>query len=225
MALGVLACDTKSATGGGESAATIQQARAAIKALEDRDAAAVEACEADVRSCFAALPDGGGAGACEDLREQCREAKEALEDVRKPAVDCWRHVEQCAVRGKPFAHGDAGAAPDAGPHCSVAPKDCTEAGEDADEDRNPILECKSEVRECLSSVKHRADDWREQCGEVREACSDICGLAKAGHERGRRGERDGLRERIRQLLERIRARKHGSRGHGSDDHGADAGND
>jgi hypothetical protein len=223
VALGALAC-TSQPGGSGENASPIQQARAAIKALEDRDEAAIEACMADVRSCLSSVADGGASGVCEELREQCRQAEEALEGVRKPAVDCWRGVERCADEGKSFAATDAGPEPaaDAGASCHVRPRDCAGMGEDSDDDRNPILECKSEVRQCLSSVRHRESDWRDECGDVREACSDICGLAvRASHEHGRRGgHAEGLRSRMRDLLSRMRDRRHD--GHGSHD-GADAG--
>src|SRR5262249_14158822 len=68
LVLGVLACNEHSnGKGSGSSAgdeATLERARAAIHALEKRDSDAVAACEADVQSCLAALPDGGDSGAC-----------------------------------------------------------------------------------------------------------------------------------------------------------------
>lgn len=225
VALGALAC-TSQPSSSGEDASSIQQARAAIKALEDRDESAVEACNADLKSCLSSVADGGAAGVCEELREQCRQAEEALEGVRKPAVDCWRGVERCADEGKSFA-ADAGPAPtaDAGASCNVRPRDCAGLSEDSDDDRTPILECKSEVRQCLSSVWHRPSDWREECGDVRDACSEICGLSvRASHEHGRRGaQAEGLRSRVRDLLSRLRDRRHGDRDRDRDDDGEDAG--
>jgi hypothetical protein len=224
VALSVLACNTQTAGSAG-STGPIQQAQAAIRALEDRDAATVEACEADVRTCFESNADGGASGACEALRDQCREAKEALEDVRRPAVDCWHEVEDCAEHQKPFPHGDATAS-DAGAGCGVKPRDCGQMGDDADQDRNPILECKSEVKECLSSIRHRQNDWREECGDVRDACSNICGLAaRSGREHGSSNRAGGARDRIRQLLEGLRQRHggHGRGDHGSPDDRSDAG--
>jgi hypothetical protein len=228
-ALGILACNTEAPSPGGVTTDSLAQASAAIHALEQRDEASAAACDADVRTCFESIADGGSSGACEALREQCQEAKDALDDVRKPPVACWHQVEECARHGKGFAYGDAGAAPanDAGASCGVRPRDCQGMGHDADQDRNPILECRSEVRECLSSVWHRADDWRAECGDVRDACSSICGLAaSAGREHGHGERAEGLRDRLRQLLDGMRQRRHGGHGsHGSHDDGADAGRD
>lgn len=217
VALGVLACNTRSSSSAQPSAeanATIQQARAAIRSLEDRDTSAIQACEADAQSCFEALADGGASDACEALREQCREAKDALDDVRTPVVDCWNQVEDCAQAGKGFRQGDASA--DAGTSCSVEPRDCEDMGQDADEDRNPVLECRSEVFECIRSIRQRPSDWRAECGEVREACSEICGLAERAVREHDRRRPDGVRARIRRLLDGLRERRHGG-GHDASD--------
>lgn len=225
VALGALGCNTRPSSSP-EANADVQQARAAIRALEERDASEVRACEADARSCFESLADGGPSDACEELRDQCREAKEALDDVRTPVVNCWRDVEECAERGKAFPQGDASpGATDAGASCAVRPRDCEDMGEEADEDRNPVLECRSEVRECLRSVRHRGD-WRAECGEAREACGDICGLAGRASRERPRGRAEGARQRMRQLLETLRERRHGGRSRGdheSTDDRADAG--
>ncbi len=221
VALGIFACNTQSPNSG-EVDPILAQARAAILALEGRDASEVQACEADVRSCFEALPDAGAAGACEALSDQCREAKDGLDDVRAPVVDCWHQVEACVERGKAFPEGDAGvASADAGAACSVKPGDCQDMGHDADEDRNPVLECRSEVRECLQSVRQQRD-WRAECGEAREACSEICGLAGRAMRERRPDRAEGARERVRHLLDGLRQRRHGGGGGLSDPSGHDA---
>lgn len=135
-----------------------ERASQALQALSVRDEDRIARCNDTAEACPQDLPGAAGAEACAKLAEHCTQLQERLEEVRSPAVGCWRAVQECAAHTPEQAQ------------CQRDVLACETTEEQVDAERAPLLDCSERVQACLVRVAELPDAAAVSCTNIGAAC-------------------------------------------------------
>jgi hypothetical protein len=155
---GVIACNTASPE---PDASQSGRAIAAIRALGERDGAALAQCQRAVDACNERVPDAAGSGVCTRLAERCDALQDRLAELRGPAESCWRAVDACERHA---------------PEQASCPRDlslCEALDQDASSDRDKTLECEARVQACVEHAESLPEAALVACENRAAACARV----------------------------------------------------
>jgi len=168
------------------SEALASKANAVITDIQSEDDATVAECESIVAECDAESDATCVVAAAMD--KQCAALETGLEDVRQPAVDCWRGVASCDEN--------------AGEDCESLANDCDHRDNDRHRSRQPIVDCSRITEECLAEAAAAGED-SAVCDDVIAHCEKVSELAVDGEQSRFRGDQQGeeMCDRAREMVE------------------------
>lgn len=144
---------------GDATPASEDRASQALQALSVRDEERVARCNETADACTTrSAPGAAGSGACTRLSQHCANLQQRLEEVRSPAVGCWRAVQECAAHTPEHAQ------------CTRDAAECESAEEQVEEVRDPVLSCSERVESCLARVAELPDAAAVSCDNIAASC-------------------------------------------------------
>jgi hypothetical protein len=145
----------------------VSQATAALKDLAERDAQLIAQCTSAVDACNARVADAAPSGACSRLAERCDALNERLDQVRGPAVHCWKAIQACENQAEDptLCAGDA--------------LTCDSIDQDVSEARGHLVDCEARVQQCLIRVESLPEAALVSCDNVAAACDRVTAVKEA----------------------------------------------
>lgn len=132
----------------------ISQADQAIKAMEEADAALVQACVAKAQGCEEKHGENAVA-TCDGIETSCEQLDAELAQIRDRAVTCWESSRECQ-----------------GEECSQAKAQCQILSDTVGEARSKVGECGQHVQACMLQAAGAPDTaMLGVCAELQAACS------------------------------------------------------
>jgi hypothetical protein len=145
-----------------------ERASQALQALSVRDEERVARCNESADVCTQHV-SSLGAEPCTRLAEHCTDLQQRLEEVRSPAVGCWRAVQECAAHTPEQAQ------------CRRDPAECESTEDQVDVERDPVVACSERVEACLVRVAELPAAAAVSCDNIAAACERA---AKGGPDAG-----------------------------------------
>lgn len=135
-----------------------ERASQALQALSARDDERVARCNQAADTCTQNVPSSAGTDACTRLADHCTSLQQRLEDVRSPAMGCWRAVQECAAHAPEQAQ------------CRRDPAECESTEDQVDAQREPLVSCSERVEACLARVAELPTAAAVSCENISAAC-------------------------------------------------------